>query len=92
VLDHLQNSSLLIFHQDNIIRQLCQMLIQSEDEEVVEQNKPQPMQTDLNTNANGNDQQMFSPSQTNKVGSMDDHQDSSKRRQPMNKTTSEKNN
>ena len=27
VLDHLQNSSLLIFHQDNYLRMLCQMLI-----------------------------------------------------------------
>jgi len=35
---------------------------------------------------------MFSPSQTNKVGSMDDNQDSSKRRQPINKTMNEKNN
>lgn len=33
VLDHLQNSSLLIFHQDNFLRQLCQQLIQSEDQE-----------------------------------------------------------
>jgi hypothetical protein len=40
VLDHLQNSSLLIFHQDNYLRYLCQMLIQSEDTDEVETNKP----------------------------------------------------
>lgn len=44
VLDHLSNSSLLIFHQDNILRQLCQQLIQNEDADNDESNsKKQPM-------------------------------------------------
>jgi hypothetical protein len=43
------------------------------------------------TAANAGDQQMFTPSQTNKVGSMDENHDSSQRRQKVNKSTSDKN-